>query len=65
MIEHYWGDERTCHHTAPITINFAIREVLRLVQEEGLENRFKRHMENATILKKGLEDMGFILRHTF
>jgi alanine-glyoxylate transaminase/serine-glyoxylate transaminase/serine-pyruvate transaminase len=37
MIEHYWGDERTYHHTAPISMNFAIREALRLVQEEGLE----------------------------
>ncbi len=58
MIEHYWGDERTYHHTAPITMNFAIREALRLIQEEGLENRFKRHLENATILWEGLEDMG-------
>ena len=58
MIEHYWGDERTYHHTAPISMNFALRESLRIVQEEGLENRFKRHRENSELLWSGLEDMG-------
>jgi alanine-glyoxylate transaminase/serine-glyoxylate transaminase/serine-pyruvate transaminase len=58
MIEHYWGDERTYHHTAPISMNFALREALRLVQEEGLENRFKRHQANAVFLWEGLEDLG-------
>jgi len=58
LIEHYWGDERTYHHTAPISMNFALREALRLVQEEGLENRFKRHLENAQFLWEGLEDIG-------
>lgn len=61
MIEKYWGDERTYHHTAPITMNFAIREGLRLVQEEGLEERFKRHRTNAELLWAGLEDLGLKL----
>jgi alanine-glyoxylate transaminase/serine-glyoxylate transaminase/serine-pyruvate transaminase len=55
MIEHYWGDERTYHHTAPISMNFAIREALRLVQEEGLEARYLRHRENSQMLWDGLE----------
>jgi alanine-glyoxylate transaminase/serine-glyoxylate transaminase/serine-pyruvate transaminase len=58
MIEHYWGDERTYHHTAPITMNFALREALRIVQEEGLEKRFARHRENSQMLWQGLEDLG-------
>jgi alanine-glyoxylate transaminase/serine-glyoxylate transaminase/serine-pyruvate transaminase len=58
MIERYWGDEHTYHHTAPISMNFALREALRLVQEEGLENRYKRHQENANMLWEGLEDIG-------
>lgn len=58
MIEHYWGDERTYHHTAPITMNFALREALRIVQEEGLEKRFARHRENSEMLWQGLEDLG-------
>ncbi len=57
MIEHYWGDDRTYHHTAPISMNFAIREALRLVQEEGLEARFARHRANAELLWQGLESL--------
>ncbi len=58
MIERYWGEEHAYHHTAPISMNFALREALRLVQEEGLENRYKRHQQNANSLWKGLEDIG-------
>ena len=61
MIEHYWGDERTYHHTAPITMNFALRESLRLVQEEGLEARFARHRANSQMLWDGLEQLGLKL----
>jgi alanine-glyoxylate transaminase/serine-glyoxylate transaminase/serine-pyruvate transaminase len=58
MIEQYWGDERTYHHTAPISMNFALREALRIVQEEGLDARFARHKENSADLWVGLEDLG-------
>lgn len=58
LIEQYWGDERTYHHTAPISMNFALREGLRLVLEEGLEARFARHRENAEFLWQSLEEMG-------
>ncbi len=57
QIEHYWGEERTYHHTAPISMNFALREALRLVQEEGLEARFARHRANAELLWQGLESL--------
>ncbi len=58
LIEKYWGDERTYHHTAPVSMNFALREGLRLVLEEGLEARFSRHRENAEFLWQSLEGMG-------
>jgi len=61
MLEHYWGDERTYHHTAPISMNFAIREALRLVQEEGLEARYLRHRTNSELLWDGLEELGLQL----
>ena len=61
MIEHYWGDDRTYHHTAPISMNFAIREVLRLVHEEGLEARQLRHRTNSQLLWDGLEELGLKL----
>jgi aspartate aminotransferase-like enzyme len=37
MVEKYWGDDRTYHHTAPISMNYALREALRLIHEEGLK----------------------------
>ncbi len=59
MIQKYWGEERTYHHTAPISSNYALYEALRIVAEEGLEARWKRHRDNAEILWDGLEEMGF------
>ena len=61
MIEKYWGEERVYHHTAPISMNYALRESLRLVQEEGLAARFRRHQRNHEALAAGLADMGMSL----
>lgn len=57
LLDKYWGNERTYHHTAPITMNYALREALRIVAEEGLEARFARHQANAKLLWQGLEDL--------
>lgn len=54
----YWSEERFYHHTAPITLVYALREGLRVVLEEGLEARFKRHQLNHRALKAGLTAMG-------
>ncbi|RME97726.1 MAG: alanine--glyoxylate aminotransferase family protein [Chloroflexi bacterium] len=60
MIERYWGTgTRMYHHTAPISMNYALREALRLVVEEGLESRFARHRRLAEMLWNGLESLGF------
>lgn len=61
MVQRYWGKERTYHHTAPISSNFALYEALRLVAEEGLENRWARHRKHAEMLWEGLEDLGLTL----
>jgi alanine-glyoxylate transaminase/serine-glyoxylate transaminase/serine-pyruvate transaminase len=61
MIEKYWGSERTYHHTAPISMVYALRESLRLIYEEGLEGRFERHRTNAALLWEGLEALGLQL----
>ena len=58
MVEKYWGADRTYHHTAPISMNYALRESLRLVVEEGLGNRFDRHHLNHRALVAGVEAMG-------
>jgi alanine-glyoxylate transaminase/serine-glyoxylate transaminase/serine-pyruvate transaminase len=58
LIRQYWGSERAYHHTAPITMNYALREGLRLVHEEGLEARWERHVRNHRALKAGLTALG-------
>jgi alanine-glyoxylate transaminase/serine-glyoxylate transaminase/serine-pyruvate transaminase len=60
LVRSYWaGAKRAYHHTAPVSAMFAFREALRLVLEEGLEERFKRHQRNHILLRDGLEAMGF------
>src|SRR5947208_6814854 len=58
MVERYWGDDRTYHHTAPISMNYALREALRLIHEEGLETRCRRPERNHLALVAGVEAMG-------
>ena len=58
LLSNYWGEERTYHHTAPINMNYGLREALRLVAEEGLEQRWQRHAQNARLLWDGLADLG-------
>ncbi len=61
LLASYWGQERVYHHTAPITMNYGLHEALRLVLEEGLEARWKRHEQSYLSLKKGLAEMGLSL----
>lgn len=58
MVEKYWGSDRTYHHTAPISMNYALREALRIVCDEGLEARWHRHELNHRALVAGVEAMG-------
>jgi len=58
LLEGYWGSERSYHHTAPITNVYALREALRLVAEEGIEERWARHRAVAGGLKAGVQAMG-------
>lgn len=61
MIRRYWSGERLYHHTAPINAIYGLREALRLIVEEGLQNRIERHARNAAALHAGLEGMGLSL----
>jgi len=58
MVRQYWGSERLYHHTAPINMNYALHEALRIVLEEGLEARWARHLRVHRALKAGLEALG-------
>ena len=42
MIQHYWDQVHSYHHTAPISMIYALREGLRILLEEGLEARWAR-----------------------
>ena len=57
-LESYWSERRAYHHTAPISMTYALREALRMMMEEGLENRLQRHARVAAALWAGLEAMG-------
>ncbi|MBE3519549.1 MAG: alanine--glyoxylate aminotransferase family protein [Firmicutes bacterium] len=61
MIERYWGSERFYHHTAPVNMIYALNEALRIIKEEGLEARWRRHCLNQQALVAGLEAMGLKL----
>jgi alanine-glyoxylate transaminase / serine-glyoxylate transaminase / serine-pyruvate transaminase len=58
LLQRYWGPERTYHHTAPISLDFALYEALRMIAEEGLEARWARHRANAELLWAGLAELG-------
>jgi len=59
LLAKYWdGKTRSYHHTAPINMNYALREGLRIVAEEGLQARWERHQTNAQLFWDGLEAMG-------
>jgi alanine-glyoxylate transaminase / serine-glyoxylate transaminase / serine-pyruvate transaminase len=61
MIQRYWGSDRFYHHTAPISMNYALREALALVADEGLEARIARHALNGRALHAGLAAIGLSL----
>lgn len=58
MVKDYWGSNRAYHHTAPINMNYGLHEALRIVLEEGLKERFDRHLRNHLALKAGIKAMG-------
>ena len=60
-LEAYWNETRAYHHTSPINMTYALREALRMMMEEGLENRIQRHARVADGLRAGLEALGMTL----
>ncbi|MEE2658992.1 MAG: alanine--glyoxylate aminotransferase family protein [Candidatus Latescibacterota bacterium] len=58
--EKFWGDH-CYHYTAPVPALLALHEALRLIIEETLEQRFKRHLHSSLSLQKGVEALGLKL----
>ena len=57
LLSKYWGSDRVYHHTAPVNMNYGLREALRLLAEEGLEAAWQRHRRNAELLWEGLQSL--------
>ena len=58
LIANYWGPEHVYHHTAPVSMILGLREALRIVLEEGLDNRIARHRRNSAALRAGIAGLG-------
>jgi alanine-glyoxylate transaminase / serine-glyoxylate transaminase / serine-pyruvate transaminase len=61
LLEAYWDGRRSYHHTAPISMIYALHQALSLVLEEGLDARWARHERNGRALQAGLEGLGLVL----
>ena len=61
LLTRYWGKERVYHHTAPISMIYALNAALRVVLEEGLEKSWGRHLLNHRALVAGLGAIGLSL----
>lgn len=64
MLMAYWEEgvgQRMFHHTAPILSVYSLYEALRVVFDEGLESRYRRHRMAHETLVQGLEEMGLSL----
>ncbi len=58
LVADYWAEgSRAYHHTAPVSMLYALRESLRLIELEGLPARFARHQLNSDALVAGLMEL--------
>lgn len=60
LVMGYWGEGQTraYHHTAPVNALYGLHEALVIVEEEGLETGWRRHLSNHLALRAGIEALG-------
>ncbi len=58
LIHDYSTVSHRYHHTAPISMFYALREALLVIAEEGIEKRWERHRRSNQAFVKGIEAMG-------
>jgi len=58
LIHDYSTVSHRYHHTAPISMFYALREALLVVTDEGIEKRWERHRRCHQSFVKGIEAMG-------
>lgn len=61
LLDEYYQGAHRYHHTAPITMFYALHEALAVIEDEGLERRFEHHRRNHLALVAGLEAMGLAM----
>jgi len=61
LIHDYSTVSHRYHHTAPISMFYALREALLVIAQEGIENRWERHRRCHQLFVKGVEAMGLHL----
>jgi alanine-glyoxylate transaminase/serine-glyoxylate transaminase/serine-pyruvate transaminase len=61
LIGEYVGAERRYHHTAPISMIYALHAGLRVLRAEGLEASWARHARVGEALQQALPELGFTL----
>lgn len=58
LLDEYYDGSHRYHHTAPVSLFYALHEGLQVINEEGIRNRWKRHHDAHLRLIKGLESLG-------
>jgi alanine-glyoxylate transaminase/serine-glyoxylate transaminase/serine-pyruvate transaminase len=58
LIHDYSTVSHRYHHTAPISMFYALREALLVIAEEGIANRWERHRRSHKSFVKQIEAMG-------
>ncbi|WP_338587132.1 alanine--glyoxylate aminotransferase family protein [Paenibacillus sp. Y5S-9] len=61
QLQDYWSSARLNHHTEATSMLYGLHEGLRILLQEGLEARFKRHLVNERALVAGIQGMGLQL----
>src|SRR5919199_3772006 len=58
QLQAYWSPERLNHHTAPTSLVYGLREALRVLVGEGLEQAWRRHTDVGAFLAGELAALG-------
>jgi alanine-glyoxylate transaminase / serine-glyoxylate transaminase / serine-pyruvate transaminase len=58
LIHDYSTVSHRYHHTAPISMFYALREALLVIADEGIENRFERHRRSHKFFVEQIEKTG-------
>ena len=57
-LNNYWNGKHAYHHTASSNLIYAMYQALRILLEEGLEERWARHALNGEALRAGIKGLG-------